>query len=157
MSPDDSPAAAGPPEQSVVLDIESGIAQLFRSARQAIRLYSAEVHPDLQPTGFSILRHIAQNGPSQASSIVAVTGLDKSAVSRQLSTLRMLGLVTTRPDPNDGRSSYLVMTPLAEERLAAVRAMVTRDYAERFETWSPAELATFASLLGRFNGAAGGR
>lgn len=154
MPNDEAPTAAELPEQSVVIDIESGIAQLFRSARQAIRSYSAEVHPDLQPTGFSILRHIAQTGPSQASSIVAVTGLDKSAVSRQLSTLRMLGLVTTRPDPNDGRSSYLVITLLAEERLAAVRRLVERDYAERLETWTSAELATFASLLGRFNAGA---
>ncbi|MDF2444181.1 MAG: hypothetical protein JWR01_2384 [Subtercola sp.] len=146
MSPQDAPT-----RESVVLDIESGIAQLFRSARHLIRRYSAEVHPELQPTGFSILRHIAQSGPSQASSIIAATGLDKSAVSRQLSALRSLGLLTTRPDPSDGRSSYLVTTPLAEERLSAVRRLVTRDYAVRFESWSPEELSTFAGLLERFN------
>ncbi|RFA12544.1 hypothetical protein B7R22_15630 [Subtercola boreus] len=149
MSPQDAPASRS--DQSVVLDIESGIAQLFRSARHVIRRYSAEVHPELQPTGFSILRHIAQCGPSQASSIIAATGLDKSAVSRQLSALRSLGLLATRPDPTDGRSSYLVTTPLAEERLAAVRRLVTLDYAVRFETWSGDELATFARLLERFN------
>ncbi|CAN5308126.1 hypothetical protein BH09ACT6_BH09ACT6_22450 [soil metagenome] len=139
------------PEQTVLLDIESGIAELFRNARHVARDYAALAHPDLQPTGFHVLRLVAHLGPVQAGTLVLATGLDKSAVSRQLRTLRDLGFIETQPDPDDGRSSYVVITPLGERRIRAVQRQVRRDYEVRLADWTPAELASFARLLTRFN------
>lgn len=138
-------------EPTVLWEIEASIAQLFRSARKALREYSAELHQDLQPTGFSILRIIDQNGPIQAGAIAAISDLDKSAVSRQVKVLRDLGLVDTTPDPLDGRSSFLVISPYAVERMNYVRTLVQRDYRRRFESWTAPELRRFASDLDRFN------
>jgi DNA-binding MarR family transcriptional regulator len=134
-----------------MLGIEAGIAQLFSSGRSAVRDYAKGFHPELQPTGFNILRMIFACAPAQASTIIQQMGLDKSAVSRQIKVLRDLGLVDTRPDPHDGRSSYLVPTALAEERMEIVRQRVKSDYRDRLGEWSTDELATFSALLGRFN------
>lgn len=146
--PLDSAAA----EPDVLLEIEASIAHLFRAARKALREYSTELHPELQPTGFSILRIIDQNGPIQAGAIAAISDLDKSAVSRQVKVLRDLGLVDTKPDPLDGRSSFLIVSDYAVERMDYVRTLVQRDYRRRFESWTDRDLRRFASDLGRFNG-----
>ena len=134
-----------------MLGIEAGIVQLFRSGRSALRDYAKGFHPDLQPTGFNILRMIFTCAPAQASTIIQQMGLDKSAVSRQIKVLRDLGLVDTQPDPHDGRSSFLVPTPLAEERMEILRHRVKSDYRDRLGEWTPEDLATFSSLLARFN------
>jgi DNA-binding MarR family transcriptional regulator len=138
-------------EQELLLGIESGIAQLFRSGRSALREYSNEFHPELQPTGFNILRMIFSCAPAQAGTIIQQTGLDKSAVSRQIKVLRDLGLVDTQPDPRDGRSSFLVPTSDAEERMEKLRRRVKSDYRDRLEGWSIEELNTFSALIERFN------
>jgi DNA-binding MarR family transcriptional regulator len=138
-------------EQELLLGIEAGIAQLFRSGRSALRDYANGFHPELQPTGFNILRMIFTCAPAQASTIIQQTGLDKSAVSRQIKVLRDLGLVDTQPDPRDGRSSFLVPTPLAEERMDVLRQRVKSDYRDRLGEWSVDELSTFSALLERFN------
>jgi DNA-binding MarR family transcriptional regulator len=138
-------------EQELLLGIEAGIAQLFRSGRSALRDYANGFHPELQPTGFNILRMIFTCAPAQAGTIIQLTGLDKSAVSRQIRVLRDLGLVDTQPDPNDGRSSYLVPTPLAEERMEILRQRVKNDYRDRLGEWTTDELATFSAMLDRFN------
>jgi len=138
-------------EQELMLGIEAGIVQLFRSGRSALRDYAKGFHPDLQPTGFNILRMIFTCAPAQASTIIQQMGLDKSAVSRQIKVLRDLGLVDTQPDPHDGRSSFLVPTPLAEERMEILRQRVKNDYRDRLGEWTSDDLATFSALLARFN------
>jgi DNA-binding MarR family transcriptional regulator len=138
-------------EQELMLGIEAGISQLFRSGRSALRDYARGFHPELQPTGFNILRMIFTCAPAQASTIIQQTGLDKSAVSRQIKVLRDLGLVDTQPDPHDGRSSFLVPTPLAEERMDILRRQLKSDYRSRLGDWTADELATFSALLDRFN------
>ena len=138
-------------QEDLLLGIEGGIAALFRSGKRALREYSKVVHPDLQPTGFNILRTIMQSAPAQAGTVIQLTGLDKSAVSRQIKVLRDIGLVDTQPDPRDGRSSFLVPTALAEERLAVVRQRVKADYRVRLEGWSAGDLERFVGLIDRFN------
>ncbi|KQP56034.1 MarR family winged helix-turn-helix transcriptional regulator [Agreia sp. Leaf283] len=138
-------------EQELMLGIEAGIVELFRSGRSALRDYAKGFHPDLQPTGFNILRMIFTCAPAQASTIIQQMGLDKSAVSRQIKVLRDLGLVDTQPDPRDGRSSFLVPTPLAEERMEILRQRVKNDYRDRLGEWTSDDLATFSALLARFN------
>ncbi len=138
-------------EQELLLGIEAGISQLFRSGRSALRSYANAFYPELQPTGFTILRMIFTCSPAQAGTIIQQTGLDKSAVSRQITVLRDLGLVDTQPDPLDGRSSLLVPTALAEERMEIMRQRVKNDYRHRLGEWSADELATFSALLDRFN------
>jgi DNA-binding MarR family transcriptional regulator len=138
-------------EQELMLGIEAGISQLFRSGRSALRDYARGFHPDLQPTGFTVLRMIFTCAPAQASTIIQQTGLDKSAVSRQIKVLRDLGLVDTQPDPHDGRSSFLVPTPLAEERMEVLRQQFKSDYRDRLADWTADDLATFSGLLDRFN------
>jgi DNA-binding MarR family transcriptional regulator len=146
---DEEPVTSSP---DVVLDIERGISDLFGLARRVLRAYSAELHPELQPTGFSVLRIVFRHAPVQAGRVATLTGLDKSAVSRQIKFLRDYGLVQTTPDPRDGRSSFLVPTPLAEERMQALNLIMKRDYRIRVEGWSEDDLATFSRLLDRFNG-----
>ncbi|WP_202563552.1 MarR family winged helix-turn-helix transcriptional regulator [Agreia sp. COWG] len=139
------------PEQQVLLGIEAGIAALFQSGRSALRDYSRLFHPELQPTGFTILRMIFACDPAQAGTVIQQTGLDKSAVSRQIKVLRDLGLIETRRDPHDGRSSFLVPTPLAEQRMEALKQRMKRDYRDRLAGWTNDDLIAFSTLLERFN------
>jgi DNA-binding MarR family transcriptional regulator len=78
-------------------------------------------------------------------------GLDKSTVSRQVSTLVALGLVDRAADPADGRAQ--VLTPSAEgsARLAHIRDMRRARWEADLASWPAEDVATLGELLSRLN------
>jgi DNA-binding MarR family transcriptional regulator len=77
--------------------------------------------------------------------------MDKGAVSRQLRTLRELGLVLSEPDPLDGRATLVQLTEEGRARLERIREIGRERFYDRIETWSDKDLRAFSAMLGRFN------
>jgi DNA-binding MarR family transcriptional regulator len=143
------PAAQAQPVE-VVQSIEQSFSQLFVRVKGSLREAAAMLGPDIQPAAWTVLRWVSRNAPAQAGAIAAGTGMDKSAVSRQLKDLRERGLVSIEHDPADARVVRVTPTAEAIRRMDAVTDMWSRHFREILGGWTEEELQTFALLLERF-------
>ncbi|ARJ05790.1 MarR family transcriptional regulator [Humibacter sp. BT305] len=127
--------------------VEDDMVRIVRSVRAGIVRNATAFCPEVQPSGYSVMTYIAGHHPTPPSAIVAHTGMDKSAVSRQLRILKDLGFVTSSPDPSDKRADLFSPTPEALDRLERLRVEAKAAYADVFEGWADDDLARFAELL----------
>lgn len=131
--------------------VEREISALYQQAKVRIREAAARYHADLQPLGYGVLRHVIDHQPVRAADIASVLGIDKSAVSRQVSMLRELELLETADDPDDGRAVLLVATDSAVATREQLRTESTSGYGRIFADWSSDDIGHLARLLHRFN------
>lgn len=136
-------------EAYVALEREIGL--LLRRSRAISARLARELHPDLDGAAYGLLALLQDAGPLRASDLVARLGLDKSTVSRQISSLVALGLVDRAADPEDGRAQ--VLTPSAEgaARLNGIRDARRARWQSDLSDWETDDVATLAVLLGRLN------
>ena len=132
--------------------LEREIALLLRRARAISAHLAAELHPDLDGAAYGLLALLQDTGPLRAGDLVTRLGLDKSTVSRQVSTLVELGLVERTADPADGRAQVLTPSVEGSRRLAAIREVRRARWEADLASWPAADVATLAELLGRLNG-----
>jgi DNA-binding MarR family transcriptional regulator len=136
---------------AAALEIEQGVTTLYRSSKARVRELVTHFHPDLQASGYMVLRYVMDNEPIRAGDVAAALSMDKSAISRQLAVLRDSGLVVVLPDPEDGRAGLLVSSDDAKAKLEVFRSGLKADYQRVLADWSADDVADFARLLTRFN------
>lgn len=90
-------------------------------------------------------------GPLRPGALAEASFADPSTISRQVAELVRRGLVRREPDPSDGRASLLAITDAGREVCERLRALRRDLLAAAVDGWADDELATFASLLSRFN------
>lgn len=145
--------AAASGRADALRSIEREVGVLLRRVRRVIGVRARAVHPDLQPASYLLLTHLEDRGPSRGSTVVEELGIDKGAVSRQITHLVDLGLLVREPDPADGRALLLSLTDDARERLARVQAERSERFERRLADFSTDDLRAFAEQLGRYNAA----
>lgn len=131
--------------------IEQEVGVLVRRVRRVIGERARAVHPDLQPSTYLLLAHVAEVGPVRASALVEDFGIDKGAVSRQAQHLVDLDLLTRTRDPDDGRATLLAVSDDGRARLDRVRRARSERFGQLLGEWSDDELADFAGRLSRYN------
>lgn len=136
-----------------VLRVEEQIVVLFRRAKVLWASAAASVHPDLQPVGYRLLSSLVRLGPTNPGRLAEIIETDKSVVSRQARVLEALGLVTTEPDPHDGRGRLLRATSSSNELVASTRHRVLEHLKAGLEGLTDEELNQLASLMARLNDA----
>jgi DNA-binding MarR family transcriptional regulator len=136
-------------EAYVVVEREIGL--LLRRSRAMSTRLARELHPELDGAAYGLLALLADAGPLRATDLVVRLGLDKSTVSRQVSSLVELGLVSREADPSDGRAQ--VLTPSAEgaARLTRIREARRTRWEEDLSHWPVEDVARLGDLLARFN------
>ena len=112
---------------------------------------SRELHPDLDGAAYGLLALLQDAGPLRASDLVARLGLDKSTVSRQVSSLVDLGLVSREADPADGRAQVLRTSPEGAARLSRIRDARRARWEADLSDWPAEDVATLGELLARLN------
>jgi DNA-binding MarR family transcriptional regulator len=150
MTPGTLEAVSAPDRTDAILAVEGEMARVLRAVRATVQQNAERFSPELQPSGYLVLGHVAKHHPVAPGDIVAAMGIDKSALSRQLRILKDLGFVESRPDPADGRSSLFAPTEAAVARLASIREDTRSTYAAVFADWSDDDLGHFVRLLGAF-------
>ncbi|MCW2580447.1 MAG: transcriptional regulator, MarR family [Blastococcus sp.] len=142
--------AVDPHEAFVRLEREVGL--LLRRGRAITGRLARELHPELDGAAYGLLALLQDTGPLRASDLVTRLGLDKSTVSRQVSSLVELRLVDRAADPVDGRAQ--VLTPSAEgaERLARIREVRRARWEADLADWPAEDVARLGELLARLNG-----
>jgi DNA-binding MarR family transcriptional regulator len=138
-----------PHESFVRLEREIGL--LLRRSRAISARLARELHPDLDGAAYGLLALLQDAGPLRASDLVARLGLDKSTVSRQVSSLVDLGMVTREPDPDDGRAQVLTTSAEGSARLARIREVRRARWEADMSGWPAQDVATLGELLARLN------
>lgn len=143
-----------PPSRTDSLRVLEGeVAVLIRRVKRVIGERARAMHPDLQPASYLMIGYVADNGPVRASTVAEVYGIDKGAISRQVTHLVDLGLLRGEPDPADRRATLLSVTDEALARLEEIKSHRRKLVDEQLGDWSAAELEQFASDLARYNAA----
>ena len=139
----------GPHEALFTVEREIGL--LLRRSRAISARLARELHPDLDGAAYGLLSLLADLGPLRASDLVTRLGLDKSTVSRQVSSLVDLGLVVREADPADGRAQVLSPSAEGSTRLARIREARRARWEADLSHWPAEDVARLGELLGRLN------
>lgn len=131
-------------------EVQIQLATLFSASRRFGVRIAQIVHPELQPSGFYLMRMLERCGPSRPSTLAADFAVDRSAMSRLIQALDELGLIERTPDPQDKRAYMLDLTPDGRERLTAARTASGNPIVDAMEDWPIEDVQTFARLIQRF-------
>jgi DNA-binding MarR family transcriptional regulator len=109
------------------------------------------VEPGLDRSATLLLIPLLHNGSMRLRDLAHARGADPSTVSRQAAQLVQAGLVSSEPDPVDGRARRLALT---ESGRAVCRRMTEARgaaIADALHGWSDTQLTTFVRLFRDFN------
>lgn len=130
--------------------VERELTLLVRRA-QKVPLHADSGLQTLDRAAYGILGRLFDEGPLRLSALATVFGLDRSTITRQAQSLEHAGLVDRAPDPADGRACLLELTETGRVALERTRELRRTVVTDLLAGWSPADRATFAELLERFN------
>ncbi|WP_354568369.1 MarR family transcriptional regulator [Glaciihabitans sp. UYNi722] len=134
-----------------IAGVEQQFAVMFTRVKSSMKERAVRVHPEMQPLAYNMLSSLVRSGPTHASELAELLGLDKSIVSRQANFLEELGFLERQPDPEDRRATYFAATPAAIERIAEVRLADQATLYESLRDWQVPDLKKLGELLARIN------
>jgi DNA-binding MarR family transcriptional regulator len=109
------------------------------------------VHPQLQPAGLHLLRMLERCGPVRPSEAAERLDVDRSAISRLITSLDALGLIQRTDDPHDKRAYMLALTDEGRSRLSRLASSEDGPLRLILRQWEPEDIESFARLLARLN------
>ncbi|WP_186759240.1 MarR family winged helix-turn-helix transcriptional regulator [Arthrobacter alpinus] len=150
------PSPDGPPPDpsemnAAIEDVEFQLGLLWRRARSINHALARKVHPDLEPAAYGLLSVLMNQGGLRLTELAKYIGVGKPSVSRQISFLERLGLVSKLSDPSDGRAQLIVLTPAGISKMWALHAGRQEAFHSLLSHWDTAELTALATLLAKLN------
>lgn len=110
-------------------------------------LKARKLDKKLRPGIGNILFALFRQDDLTASEIGTRLGLARSTMARLVDKVRALGLVTTRPDPEDGRAVRISLTREARELMPDCFELANHIESTICRGFSPKERKQFADLL----------
>ena len=119
------------------------------AARGFARLSEAR----LKPLGFGV-GHLPvlialRDGRAGTQRDLARSKIEQPPMAQMLARMERDGLIERAPDPTDGRSSRITLTPVAEARLPEAIAVLSRGNHEVLRDFTEAEIGQLVALLTR--------
>lgn len=105
---------------------------------------------DLDRALFPLLVRVEQKGPLGIGELAELCGRDYTTVSRQITKLESLGLVTRQVNDGDARIKEAVITKKGRVMTRALDSAREQLLTALLADWDPREVATLARLLRRF-------
>jgi DNA-binding MarR family transcriptional regulator len=109
---------------------------------------------DLRPSEVSVLLRLEKEGPTTMSKLARAEGMRPQSMRSIILALKTSGLVSTAPDPKDGRQEILSLTKTCrkwiQEGLAAREDWLFRTIQARLSPQEQEHLAASVELLKRF-------
>ncbi len=144
------------PERSNLHELERELTRFFRRSRVASTAIAAEVHPDLDVASYTVLVTIRDlsaslTGGVRAIDVAETLGLHKSTMSRNISVLERLGLVTREPSAEDARARLLTITEPGRTSLDAAISARRQRVSTILTRWTASDVRDLARLLGHLN------
>lgn len=131
---------------TAVKDLYQGLATLMRRRAEL----SAEFHPGLSLTAFTMLTQIQAAPGTRACDLADLYGLDKSTVSRQINELQAAGLITREGERPGGRGYPLVLTDEGQRQLEQEAERAQQRLAETLAAWKERDITAFTVMIERF-------
>ena len=138
------------PRHLVIEELNQELLTFARRVRSKPPVVSGD-HPYLDPSLDALCGVLADRGPVRFTELAKALWLDKSTVTRQVTTLEQLGFVERTPDPSDGRAALLGLTETGRDMLSRSRQARREGTSEVLSAWEDADVARFAELMERFN------
>ncbi|MHA6299449.1 MarR family winged helix-turn-helix transcriptional regulator [Devosia sp. CAU 1758] len=118
------------------------------------RLLVRELELHLTPLGLSpahmpVLLALEMTDALPQKTLAERAGVEQPTMTATLNRMERDGLVVRMPNPEDGRSMLVALTPLARTRLPEIEKAVAAINAKALAPFSAAERAQFFSLLAR--------
>jgi DNA-binding MarR family transcriptional regulator len=101
-----------------------------------------EAGADLSPTLLAALGTISRHGPLTPSELADRENIQRPTATRLLGRLEEPGYVARTPDPHDGRSALVAVTPAGQALLEDLRHRKDAYLARRLRTLSAEDRAT---------------
>ncbi len=133
-------------------DLATALTDLMRffSSPRRDETLLREAGVDLDRALFPLLVRLAMRGPLSVAGLAAQVGRDHTTISRQLSKLEKLGLVSRQGAGPDKRVRTAALTVAGEEVVKAIGSARTRLLSKVLAGWSKGDRAALAALNRRF-------
>jgi DNA-binding MarR family transcriptional regulator len=128
-------------QQTSVKSLAETAARLRLVIGRAARRMRQEAGTELRPSTASALVTVELHGPLTPSELADVERVKRPTATRILRGLEEEGLVQRTPDPKDGRSALISITPEGRERLRRLRQRKNAYLARRMRDLDAAEVA----------------
>jgi DNA-binding MarR family transcriptional regulator len=129
--------------------IELELLKLVRHLETFGRRSSPYLHIDR--AGYLALRTIEDLGPLSTKALATELNLDASTVTRQIAALEGGGYVDRRPDPNDRRSSTILLTAEGQRVMRGVEQERRQGIETLVDTWDDRERTLLGRVLHKLN------
>jgi DNA-binding MarR family transcriptional regulator len=96
-----------------------------------------------------VLARLCDHGPIRPSELARLLSVEPSTVTRHVQDLGRRSLVAKHPDPTDGRSCVVELTPEGRRTLDRYRTARRRLLGDLLSDWAPDDLAHLATNLNR--------
>lgn len=111
--------------------LAADLRQAVGRTHRRLRAHVGEAH--LSYTLYSVLVLLTREGPMTPGRLAELEGVQPPTMTRTVSALAELGLVSKGPDPTDGRLVVVALTPAGEAEV--------RETRRRRDTWLTSRLA----------------
>jgi len=113
------------------------------------RIVGRKLSGSTQPGSFGVLGALSRTGELRLGDLAVMLHVHPSVVTRQVAELQAQGCVERRCDPDDGRSSFVSLTPVGRRAIDAYIHRAEELVAKALERWRPEEVSTLTSLTRR--------
>jgi len=118
------------------------------------RSFHRMADPMLREHGFaighlSVLMALKDGQPHSQAELARIAQVEQPSMAQLLARMERDGLVERVPDPDDGRSRLVLLTPECRARLHESRAVMQALSTEALQVFSEAERAELARLVRR--------
>ncbi|GFH38836.1 MarR family winged helix-turn-helix transcriptional regulator [Streptomyces pacificus] len=126
------------------------------SAMGAVKRRVARALPaECPPGSAAVLALLDRYGEMRISRLAELLAVDMSVTSRHVAHVAGCGWIDRSPDPDDGRSRILRLTPSGVARLDDLSRRTTDLFADCLEDWSDDEVGRLNTLLARLRASVG--
>jgi DNA-binding MarR family transcriptional regulator len=129
--------------------IETEVTKLARTIAMLGR--TPEPSLGLDRAGYLLLRTLERIGPASINTIAGAVGLDGSTVTRQVSTMKELGLVERKTNPGDRRSCIISPTAAGRELMRHMRRVRRSNLDTVTRDWTEDDRSALGRLLAKLN------
>lgn len=127
--------------------LEESLGEVLTAVRRLLMEKAEAVSPGMQPGTFRVLSTVQRLGPMSPSALAEAITADKGFVSRSITELEALGLLTRTQDADDRRARVVAVTELGVQRLERARAPHSGRLEHTLRDWSVDDIAHAAALL----------
>lgn len=131
------------------------LARQLRAVNVVGRELARTLPQDCPPASAGLLTLLRRYGEMRMSRLTELLGIDMSVTSRHVSHAADRGWIERKPDPDDGRSRLLHLTPLGERQLQELSDRATASLSEHLADWPEEDVVCLTDLLGRLHSSYG--